>query len=161
MLLSFAEKHFQCIEIKAWSLDQRKLIYTIEENHLDDWAFGQPGTTTENKLIVFISEWEPFNSQRIGRKRFTICSVFNLETGIKEQRLDFNQSPMHVLAVDNNESYIVISYEEKLAFISLANLNVSKKVSLGHGKVKLAAFNTKNDRIIALSETGQVICLKL
>ena len=163
LLLSFERS----TSIKARSLTEQQLTYTIEDSGLDSWIFGKNGSPTENKLLVFIKQLQWRGRQRISQ---TVFDLYNIVTGVRERHIEFDHLSMNILTIDNNHNFVVVWAEEKLRFISTTNLTQAKEVSYdemgfedngGDRSIVLATFNARNDHMIILWNRGHVSCLRL
>ena len=160
--------------IKARSLTEQRIIYTIQDSSkkdawetpsLENWMFGKTGTPTENMLLVCAKHPYIRESDKMS------FNIYQTQTGTLHRQVMFDFASMDVLTLDKNHNFIIVwagsSAEKKLRFISTLNFAVAKEVScdeLGltrQNSIKLAAFNARNDHMVVMSDKGLVSCLKL
>ena len=80
---------------------------------------------------------------------------------------------MSVLAVDNTFNFAVAWCGQKLHFISLTTFAIAKEIILkdqlksnsymrpDQAGIKKAVFNARNDHMVILNDSGDIICFKM
>ena len=131
-------------KVKAWSIPNEELKYEIGHGGcVNDIAVGFEGTPLANRLISISNDKS--------------CRVSNLETGAEVKRI-YLCSECWSIAVDKTQTVIAVGTKKGVTFIETTNFTKVKEVSLTN--VCSLAFNNRNDRMLAVTENGEVHSFK-
>ena len=131
-------------KVMAWSIPNKQKKYEFKHSGC---VYG----------VVIGLEETPLANRLVSISGDKTCRISNSETGTEIKKISLDSYCWSV-AVDRAQTLIAVGTDKNVTIIETTNFAKVKEVSLDN--VYSLAFNSRNDRMLAITKTGEIHSFK-